>query len=189
MGRRPTALLGAIVGGVVFAGSAQAATVLSFNPVRAAPGERVVGTTVGAGMRGITSGRVVVLLARSDRDANAATGPDDRRLMRFGVMSADNEDVGRFSGRVPAVEAGSYVAVAYCRECVEGGSIFTVGEFKVTGAALPRTGFGPSMWMIGFSLVAAGVFLTRRKDAQFAFHTGKPSPPSVTDPHTSLREG
>lgn len=145
-------LLVAVVGGA----HAHAATVLEFDPPQAASGERVTGTTVGAGMQGIVSGRVVVLLAPSDRVADVARGLRDPRLVTFGVMVADAADVGHFTGTVPKLEAGSYVAVASCPKCP---GVFTVGEFQVTGTRLPRTGPAMSLWLvIGSALVAMGVY-------------------------------
>lgn len=145
--------------------NANAATVLEFEPPGATVGERVTGITMGAGMTGILSGRVVVLLAPSQRVADTARGPKDARLVRFGVMTADEKDVGHFTATVPNVEAGSYIAVAYCRGCIEGGSLFTVGEFEVTGAVLPRTGRPLTLWTaVGMTLVIVGRVVLRKRD-------------------------
>lgn len=144
---------------------AHAATVLEFTPREGRPGERVSGTTQGAGMRGIASGRVEVFLAPSNRAADLARGPGDSRLTQFGVMRADSGDVGRFKGVVPQLAPGSYIAVAYCRECAVGGSIFTVGEFRVAGAPLPATGRSLSLatFLTGILLVlgSMGLFFPR----------------------------
>ena len=119
---------------------AEAATVIEFRPATASPGTEVKGQTLGAGMTGVPSDRVSVFLAPSQRIADAARGPRDRRLTRFGIMTADPADVGHFRGRVPSLGPGQYVAVAFCRSCVPGGSLFTVGRFDVGGPTLPRTG-------------------------------------------------
>jgi hypothetical protein len=150
-------LLTVLMVSVVLVSPATAATVLEFHPTGAPPGERITGKTVGGGMEGITSGRVTVFLARSNRAADLATGPGDSKLTKFGVMTADEKDVGHFEGTVPALDPGSYIAVAYCRECVQGGSVFTVGEFEVTGAILPRTGI-PLVWWVAIAgtLIASG---------------------------------
>ena len=146
---------------VLLAGPAKAATVLNFEPPRGAPGERVSGSTDGAGMQGIASGRVVVLLAPTDRLADSATGLNDPDLVRFGVMTADDDDVGHFTGTVPAIEPGSYIAAAFCRDC-GGEGVFTIGEFRVTGSALPATGGAVAPWLIVGCLlfVLGGSFLT-----------------------------
>lgn len=140
---------------VLLTAPAQAATVLNFERRQAAPGQRISGTTDGAGMQGIASGRVVVLLAPSDRAADQATGLTDPDLVRFGVMTADDGEVGHFTGTVPAIEAGSYVAVAFCRDC-GGGGVFTIGEFRVTGSSLPATGGAFTLWVIVGSLSLLG---------------------------------
>lgn len=145
----------ATMSALLLVGSAQAATVLNFEPPRGAPGERVSGTTVGAGMQGIASGRAVVLLAPTDRLADSATGLNDPDLVRFGIMTADGDDVGHFTGTVPAIAAGSYVAVAFCRDC-GGGEVFTIGEFRVTGSSLPATGGAFTPWLIVGSLSLLG---------------------------------
>lgn len=142
---------------VMMSSAVKAATILEFDPTGAAAGDRVTGRTKGAGMQGITSGRVTVLLAPSNRVADFATGPKDPRLVRFGVMTADEKDIGHFDGIVPDLSADLYIAVAFCRECAEGGSVFTIGEFEVTGAVLPRTGMPIALWLtIGASLLALG---------------------------------
>lgn len=155
-------LLIALVFSVVMSVPASAATVLEFEPPAAMVGERVTGKTVGAGMTGIASGRVSVFLAPSNRGADLATGPEDPRLVRFGVMTADENDVGFFVGTVPDIDAGLYIAVATCRGCAVGGSVFTIGEFEVTGAVLPRTGIPLMVWMgAGLALLCMGEILRR----------------------------
>lgn len=142
----------------------RAATILEFDPTGTAVGERVTGRTKGAGMQGITSGRVTVFLAPSNRVADLATGPKDPRLARFGVMTADEKDIGHFDGIVPELSRGLYIAVAFCRECAVDGSVFTIGEFEVTGAVLPRTGIPIALWItIGASLLASGYALRLRQ--------------------------
>jgi hypothetical protein len=154
---RRTIAVFAVVVGVLSLGQAHAATILEFKPLSAVPGDQVGGTTVGAGMQGIPSGRVIVLLAPSNQVADAAKGPSDPSLVRFGVMRADGADVGHFSGRVPDVKPGSYIAVAYCRECATGGTVFTVGEFEVAGGALPSTGVAVAVWVfLGVLMVLVG---------------------------------
>lgn len=160
--KRTWIVLVVLTSSVVMAPQAVAATVLEFEPTGATVGERVTGRTMGAGMQGITSGRVTVFLAPSNRAADLATGPKDPRLVRFGVMKADEKNVGHFTGTVPHIEAGSYIAVATCRECAVGGSVFTIGEFEVTGAVLPVTGSSRYLWIvIGMALIVGGVAFAR----------------------------
>lgn len=163
--KRSTIFLLVLTASVLSPSAAVAATVLEFEPTGASPGERITGKTLGAGMQGITSGRVTVFLAPSNRVADLATGPEDPSLVRFGVMTAGEKDVGYFAGTVPAIDSGSYIAVATCRECAVGGSVFTIGEFEVTGAPLPRTGIPLVMWMaVGLSLMTCGGVLLRRRE-------------------------
>ena len=139
---------------LIGAGTASAATVLMFDPKRGEPGSPVVGTTVGAGMQGVTSGRVVVFLAPPHRIADLVDEPGDDRIARFGVMTADQGDIGHFIGEVPRVEPGNHVAVAYCRGC---DGMFTVGRFTVTGPSLPKTGAQLDPWsMVALAVLSIG---------------------------------
>jgi hypothetical protein len=108
-------------------------------------------------MSGFEDAQVPILLAPTQRIADHAMDPSDPRLSAFGRMSADAGDIGHFIGTVPNIEPGNYVAVAYCRECIPGGSMFTVGEFRVEGSPLPRTGRRSSVWLLlGMLLVVLG---------------------------------
>jgi hypothetical protein len=113
-----------------------AATVLDFSPTGGLVGHKISGTT--RGDWGIPSGRVVILLAPTNRIVDRAVSPNERGLTRFGVVTFDASGIGSFEGRVPALEPGRYIAAGYCKSC--GGTIFTVGEFVVGGAGVPRTG-------------------------------------------------
>ena len=144
----------AAAGLVILSVPAHAATVLNFDPTGGEPGVPVVGK--GVGMQGIP--RLVIFLAPSHRVADMVESPRDERLERFGVMTADEGDIGHFIGEVPRVPPGRYVATAYCREC--GGSLFTVGDFTVRGSLLPRTGPAPHLWLVlGWFLVVGGSVL------------------------------
>lgn len=141
-------------------GTARAAVVLDFEPRRAGIGDQVVGTTRGAALNGIESERIVVFLAPSQEAADEASGPEDDRLSRFGLLTADASGVGRFTGSVPSVSPGHYIAVAFCRGCIPGGSIFTVGEFTVLGSALPETGTISMLWpVMAILLAGAGLLI------------------------------
>lgn len=146
---------------------AAAAVVLEFTPASGRMGDRVRGRAAGLPLADRSD--LQIFLAPSHRAADRARGPDDPRLVRFGRVRVDDEDVGRFSGIVPRLAAGDYVAVAHCRTCIPGGSTFTVGDFTIAGAALPATGPSPrDLVAVGLALIVAGAVasIRLRVDAQ-----------------------
>lgn len=154
---------------LILAPAAQAAVVLDFEPERGQVGKRVVGTSHESGVPLVDATELRIFLAASSRVADSARGPRDPSLTSFGALRVDDEGVGRFSGTVPHLAPGDYVAVAYCRTCAARGSIFTVGDFTVAGsAALPTTGLSsPVLMSIALIFIAVGALVslvTRRRE-------------------------
>lgn len=141
---------------VSIASPASAAVVLEFSPSAAAVGDRVTGASDESGVPLPDATELEIFLAPSHRIADRARGPRDPRLARFGTLRVDEEGAGRFRGRVPRVPSGGYVAVAYCHLCNPGGSTFTVGEFRVSGAILPTTGSSTDGLVRGALVLLAG---------------------------------
>lgn len=136
--------------------SAGAAVVLEFEPARGPVGESVLGASDESGVPLPNSADLKIFLAPSQRAADRARGPRDPRLTGFGILRVDDAGVGRFSGTVPDVAPGAYVAVAYCRSCTAGGSTFTVGEFRVSGPILPATGSSTEGFIRGALVLLTG---------------------------------
>lgn len=81
-------------------------------------------------MQLIPSGRLSLFLVPAT-EADSVESPDDPRLTPIGELVADAKAVGRITFRVPDIPAGRYMTVAYCEECGNGGTVFTVGPLRV----------------------------------------------------------
>lgn len=87
----------------------------------------------------IPSGRLLLFLVPADV-ADTIESPDDPRLVPIEDLVADAKEVGRVTFTVPDLSRGTYMTVAYCRECAQGGTIFTVGPFEVEAHGVTKEG-------------------------------------------------
>lgn len=108
------------------------------------------------------TGRVIILLASTNGVVDRAVSPNERGLTRFGVVTFDAAGTGRFEGRVPELEPSRYIAAGYCKSCRPSGTIFTVGEFVISGSVLPRTGLNlGSLLLLGVATLVTGLVMSK----------------------------
>lgn len=116
--------------------SALGAIWLRFEPPKAAPGGEVRAETVGPAMSQVPSRSLTLFLAPEDA-ADSVRSTEDPNLAPIGELLADSSGLGRLTFVVPDLLPGKYVAVAFCRDCGDGGTVFTVGSFEVAGSDAP----------------------------------------------------
>lgn len=157
-------LVGMFVG--ISAGPAFAAIALKYDPPSGPPGTLIRAETVGPAMSLIPSRKLKVFLA-PESIADRIRSQNDKRLVGIGDLLADEKDVGRMEFVVPPLPVGTYVALAWCRECGSGNGPITIGPplFKITDGKQgkqPSQGTDPVGLVLIVALTLVGVAIATR---------------------------
>ncbi len=146
---------------------AAASLYLILDPLSGPPATEVTGRTGGEGAFSTQVDPLQAYLVAA-ATADAVTSPDDPHLVRIGELVVDAAGNGRISFRVPHIEPGDYVVVAFCPSCSPssaGRTMVPLADFQVTPSppATDTVPVAPDEWsslgLAGGALLLAGVLL------------------------------